>query len=338
MVVDDVHLAAGAAEFAVGGPLDLAGEGEGHAADLEGVKEGRVEFAAQQQGAQGVEVGHGFDIFGQQHLEEAVVQLDVQGLPGPEAADTGGGTDQTQQHLVLDDLLSGLHADLDGTDLAQALDAIDKVGQPAEDPLVLLGRLIGDVGERAETRHVGEPSVVAQGADVDGVGRAGDDSPGGLHGVAAQAQGGGHIVDGAAGDIAQGRTAVQPHQAGDGLVERAVAAGADDQVVVFRLLGQIIRQVAPAQGGVDRHVVACLGKYRQHLHQVGAQLQLPCLGVDEKQHFTVQGHVPPCINLPDRPFRRLRCRLRRRRASPQSQSQSRGRIGGCGPAGRRGQS
>ena len=163
--------------------------------------------------------------------------------------------------------------------------AVHDIGQPAPDALVLLRRLIRDVREDAEGRDIRKIPVRPERADVERVQPSRHDIPRCADGILGQPQRGGHVVDRAARDIAERRPLFirQRHEAGDGLVERAVAAGADDQVILRAAGGDLTGNIPRAGGHVYGGLIAGHGEDLQYLHQRRADLCVSGMRVDEKQ-------------------------------------------------------
>lgn len=177
------------------------------------------------------------------------------------------------------------HAHVRGLEPAERARAVHDVGKTAPDALVLLRGLIRHVGKDAEGRHIGEEPVRPERADVQRERMPVHDLLRRPDGILGQPERGGHVVDGAAGDIAKLRPLFirQGHETGDRLVERPVAAGADDQIVLRAARGDLARQIARAGGHMDRDLIAARGEDLQHLHERAADLRVAGVRVDEKQ-------------------------------------------------------
>ena len=80
----------------------------------------------------------------------------------------------------------------------------------------------------------------------------------------------GEIVGAAAGQIAQQRALLQLHQAGERLVQRAVAAGTDHHVVLSAPPGGDVPGLAAGLGDKDPHQIAGAGELRHGVEQRGA--------------------------------------------------------------------
>ena len=120
------------------------------------------------------------------------------------------------------------------------------------------------------------------------MGRARQDPLGRQGGVVfGQIQGGGHVVGGAQGDIAQGRRVFQLHEPGHHLAEGAVAAHAGDHIV-FRTQPRChLRGVAPVPGEDHRGAAAAVV---QGFHRVGKVLFVcaaACGGVHDQKQLAV---------------------------------------------------
>ena len=101
--------------------------------------------------------------------------------------------------------------------------------------------------------------------------------------VARESQRRGHIVYRPARNIAERGPVLQLHQSARRFVERPVAAGADDQIVLRAARGDLARQIARAGGHMDRDLIAARGEDLQHLHERAADLRVAGVRVDEKQ-------------------------------------------------------
>ena len=163
--------------------------------------------------------------------------------------------------------------------------AVHDVRERAPDALVLLRRLIRHVRKDAEGGDVGKEPVRPERADVQRVQPARHDILRGADGILGQAQRRGHVVDRAAGDIAQRGPLVirQRHEAGHGLVERPVAARADEQIILRPALGDLPGDIARAGGHVDRGRVPGLAEDLQHVHKRAADFGVARVRIDEKQ-------------------------------------------------------
>ena len=115
----------------------------------------------------------------------------------------------------------------------------------------------------------------------------GDDLLRGGHGIAGQTKRGGHVVDRAARNVPQRRALVRRklHQTRDCLVERAVSAGADDQIEFRTACDDLPREIPRRGSRVDGDVIAAGREDLKDLHQRTADLRVPGIGIDEKQHF-----------------------------------------------------
>ena len=167
--------------------------------------------------------------------------------------------------------------------LAQCLHAVEEIRHPAPDPLVDLRRLIRDVREQTERRNIIEPAIFAERADVDGERLAVDDVLRGDDRVARESQRRGHIVYRPARNIAERGPVLQLHQSARRFVERPVAAGADDEIIVRAALHDLPREVARPGGRVNRDLIAAGGEDLNDLHEAASDLGVPCVRVDEKQ-------------------------------------------------------
>ena len=108
-------------------------------------------------------------------------------------------------------------------------------------------------------------------------------APGRLHHMQRQLQRGGEIIGGAAGDIADGSIRSGVEQAGDDFVQGAVAAGADDQLVVIGPLGHDLAAAAGAGGHKGGDLVAVAVEQRDDLRKEFVDPPLPGIGVHQKQ-------------------------------------------------------
>ena len=250
--------------------------------------------AAAQQASGGIrEVNQVFEIPNQNDFGPSVVEADVQIGLGPEAADTGRAAHEPVEHVRLHCLAVADHAHMDGLDVVQRTHTGQQIRKPSERTLVSLRRLIRHVGEQPKGRHIGEPAVCPKRTDVDGKFPPLDDGFRGLDGIERQAQRKGHIIDRSAGDITQRRADLlrQLHQTGDGLVECAVAAGADDQIELRTARDDLMRQVFRACGRVNGHVIAAGRENSQHVHQAAADGGVTGVRVDKKQHFFLHNYL-----------------------------------------------
>ena len=163
--------------------------------------------------------------------------------------------------------------------------AVHNVRKPAPDALVLLRRFIRHVRKDAEGGDVGKKPVRAERANVQRVESACHDLLCGADGIFGKTQRGGHVVDCAAGDVAQRRAFFirQFHKAGDSLVECSVAAGADDQIVLRSACGDLPGDIPRAGRHVHGRLIAALAEDCQYLHERGTDLGVACVRIDEKQ-------------------------------------------------------
>ena len=147
-----------------------------------------------------------------------------------------------------------------------------------------LGRGVGGARKCAEGRHIRKVPVIVP-PNIQRIGNAAGHSPGrGLHrGVEVQA--GGKVVGAAVGQIAQRRALLQLHQAGDGLVQRAVAAGADHQIILSAPFGGDVTGLAAGLRDEHPHQIAGAGEGRHRVEQRGAGFCLSCSWIDDKQEL-----------------------------------------------------
>ena len=178
-----------------------------------------------------------------------------------------------------------VHAHVRGLEPAERARAVHDVGKTAPDALILLRGLIRHVGEDAEGRHIGEEPVRPERADVQRERMPVHDLLRRPDGILGQPERGGHVVDCAAGDVAQRRAFFirQFHKAGDSLVECSVAAGADDQIVLRSACGDLPGDIPRAGRHVHGRLIAALAEDCQYLHERGTDLGVACVRIDEKQ-------------------------------------------------------
>ncbi len=284
-LVVDLHFRDAAAEFSVDGPGDRLVEFEPQRARLCGDERIVVEVQPQRAGRGQIELRQIFCRADQDHLIQAVVERDAEIPRGLEPADGGRAGHEADEHVGLLLMIAIGHAHVRGLEPAERTRAVHDVGKTAPDALVLLRGLIRHVGKDAEGRHISEEPVRPERADVQRERMPVHDLLRRPDGILGQPERGGHVVDGAAGDIAKLRPLFirQGHETGDRLVERPVAAGADDQIVLRAARGDLARQIARAGGHMDRDLIAASGEDLQHLHERAADLRVAGVRVDEKQ-------------------------------------------------------
>ena len=148
----------------------------------------------------------------------------------------------------------------------------------------ILGCGIAGPGKRAEGGNIGKipvaepPYVVAHRLTL-------HDGLGGLENVGGQLQAGSKVVGGTGGDIADGGVRPGAEQAGNGLVQRAVAAAADHQINIFALLPGDGGGVSPSQRHVGDDLIARLCKCQQNVSQMPVRPFHPGKWIHDKQHL-----------------------------------------------------
>ena len=153
-----------------------------------------------------------------------------------------------------------------GAQGVEVLDALQDIGKVPQGVLGGLRGGIGGAGKRAEGGYIHEAALVPP-ADVQGAGRAAEHGHGGGDRVVGDMEAGGKVVGAALGQIAQQGPLLQAHQAGDDLVERAVAAYGHHQIVVAALPLRGLGGVSGSGGFVDGNEIAGLGTKRDHVKQ-----------------------------------------------------------------------
>ena len=154
---------------------------------------------------------------------------------------------------------------------------------------ILRGGVAG-LGKGTEGGHIGEVSVVVP-PHVQRHGSALGDDVGGHVGHGGNVQRGGEVVGAAGGQIAQQGLFRQLHQAGNGFVQRAVAAVADHGVVVGTQLQRIARGVAGGLGLLHVHQIPALAQPHDGVIQRRGGFVFSRAGIhDQKQLFH---RIPP---------------------------------------------
>ena len=171
-----------------------------------------------------------------------------------------------------------------GAEGVQVLHPLQNIGKVAQGVLGRLRGGIGTAGEGAEGGHIDEAPLIPP-ADVQfphavlyNVFRGGRRGPWNL-------EAGGEVVGGSLGEIAQGRRGIQPHQAGDHLVEGAVSSGCHHQIVSGALPGGGIGRVSWGGGLVDPDEVTRAGEDGQRVKQRTVGLVPPGPGIENEQQF-----------------------------------------------------
>ena len=105
---------------------------------------------------------------------------------------------------------------------------------------------------------------------------------------------GGEVVGGPLGEIAQRRGGVQPHEAGDDLVQGPVSAGGNDQVIRLPLSGHSLGGILRGGGLMDPDEIAGAGEDGQRVEQRAVGLVAPGPGIENEQQlfFLQMGHLP----------------------------------------------
>ena len=262
-----------------------------HIARLKREEVARVrEVEPQRAGGGVVQVENVADVAHKNGFKQAVIERNVHiaHLFCAETADGFGAADHAEDEIVLlGDAIVG-HAGVDGLDAGEGFCALQQIGQPAEHALGLLRRGIGNLGKRAERGHIGEGAAV----ELAGVQRhllPEYDVPRRLQRVKRQPERCGDVVDGAGRDVAERGRIGELNQAGDGLVECAVAAGGDDQVVAGALARDHLCDLARAGGGVDADGTAAAAERLQNRQKLRPDPGVAGVRIDEKQNFLHDG-------------------------------------------------
>ena len=106
-------------------------------------------------------------------------------------------------------------------------------------------------------------------------------------------QAGSKIVGAAVGQVAQQRAALQLHQTGDGLIQGAVAAGADYHIVLRTPFGRVGPGFAAGLRQKDPHQIASAGKGGHRIEQGGVGFRFARLWIDNEQEL-LHGSPPIC--------------------------------------------
>ena len=150
---------------------------------------------------------------------------------------------------------------------------------------------VGAAGKGPEGGHIGKVSVVvAAHIQIEGV--AVYDALRRLQRRDGDMQAGGKVVGAAVGEIAHLWTLRQLHQAGHHLVEGAVAAGADHQIVCSAQLCRRTGGVSTALGEEYLHQIARLGKAGHRIKQRCKGLGAPRTWIDDKQKLFIHTGSP----------------------------------------------
>ena len=145
-----------------------------------------------------------------------------------------------------------------------------------------LGRVVRGFGEGTEGSNVGKIAV-AEFSDVVPGHIPVHDGLGGLHRIGLQLEAGSEIVGGTAGNIAHRCVAAAGEKAVYGLVEGAVAAGADHQIHLGCLFCHDLYAVAGAGGHVGDDFVVCPVEDGDDVRQGFGTFAHAGIGVHHKQ-------------------------------------------------------
>ena len=151
-------------------------------------------------------------------------------------------------------------------DLWQILHGVEQVRRVPEHVLKVLRRRVRQPGERAERCNIGK-ILISELADVDLFGLSGNYVLCGLEHVGGYAVAGCKIVCAAGWNISERSAAVAADNAGYDLVERTVAADADDQVKLIAVKLRKLRCVAAFAGRKNRHSIVAFGKNSYYIGQ-----------------------------------------------------------------------
>ena len=220
----------------------------------------------------------------EQQLKHAVVHTDAGGIQLHKPAQRRGVAHGTEDELSLKAFAVGLHRAAVGAQGVQIAQPLQNVGEVPQRVFGCLGRGVGGAGKGAEGRHIRKVPVVVP-SHVQRVRRTADGGAGGLVHGGGKMQTGGEVVGAAAGQIAQGRALGQLHNAGQRLVQRAVAAGAHDQVIVAAAPGGHVTRLPAGLRNENVHQIAGAGELCRRVKQRGTGFCLSCTGIDDKQEL-----------------------------------------------------
>lgn len=130
-------------------------------------------------------------------------------------------------------------------------------------------------------------------ADIQLAARSMDDLRGGLRRICGQMEAGSKVIGAAMGDIAQQRPALQSHEPGDHLIERAVAAHRHHRVKISPVSGGCFGRIIRRGGVVDGEQIACLREGRHRVVQRPPGLAAPSRGIDDHEKGFRVHKMPP---------------------------------------------
>ena len=220
-------------------------------------------------------------ILDEHDLEQAVVQAHQIPVELEDAAHGDGICHRAEQELAVHHPVVALHAHADRLQAGKILNALQYVGQVSQQVLRQLGRGVGRAGEGPAGGGIDELAAV-EAAQIEADALAVHRVLRGLHDVCGQAQAVCVVVGGSGGDVAHRAIHAALHQAGNGLVERAVAADADDALVLRSVVAHVGCGVAAAGGDVHRALVAPVIVQANDLRQVTVCALLPRAWVQQK--------------------------------------------------------
>ena len=151
-------------------------------------------------------------------------------------------------------------------DFWQILHGVEQICRMSEHVFEVLRCGVRQPGERAERCNIGK-ILISELADVDLLGFSGNYVLRGLEHVGGYAVAGCKIVCAAGWNIAERSAAVAADNAGYDLVERTVAAYADDEVKLAAVKLRKLRCVAAFAGRENRHGVVAFGKDFNYIGQ-----------------------------------------------------------------------
>ena len=268
--------------FAVKGPGDVrtAFEEEGRSAkELEG-------FVLVVVSTQSIEDAVEYDEVrrkrNQEGFEAAIVHIDGLVLQFQDAAEGRGIADSAEDIVFLKHLTVRGDAHMDRADIGQGADTFQDIGRMAQDVLDVLGCGPGNAGEGAEGGSVAEIAVRTEKPDVQRAGLPGDNRVACHERHGGNAETAGEVVGAATGDITQERLMPAELQAGDDLVQCAVASTGDDKVRLAGVGAGKVRGITALLRDIDGAEKVRLAEGGNHFRQETPGLTGAGIGVDNK--------------------------------------------------------
>lgn len=169
-------------------------------------------------------------------------------------------------------------------DLWQILHGVEQICRMSEHVFEILRCGVRQPGERTERCDIGK-ILISELADVDLLGLSGNYILRGLKHVRRYAVACGKIICTAGGNVAERSVAVAADNSGYDLVERTVAADADDEVKLIAVKLRKLCCVAAFAGRKNRHGIVAFGKNSYYIGQKTQGSAPPRNRIYNKQKF-----------------------------------------------------